>query len=48
MPQRYQQLVKHCLNDFNGKTDNIDFDYQNFREFVEYMIQVIKQDISLR
>ncbi|OAB40922.1 hypothetical protein PMSD_00825 [Paenibacillus macquariensis subsp. defensor] len=52
LPQKFQQLVKQCLNEYteetdNGETDNRNVDLQNFLAFVEYMIQEIKQNISL-
>lgn len=52
LPQKFQQLVKHCLDEYNeeidnGGTDNSDVDLQYFLVFVEYMMQEIKQNISL-
>ncbi|OPA73056.1 hypothetical protein BVG16_30785 [Paenibacillus selenitireducens] len=46
LPQKFQQLVNQCLNEYNGETDNSNVDSQNFLAFVEYMIQEIKQNIS--
>lgn len=43
LPLAYQPLIQNCLSDYNGTSNNTEFQNQQLLDFADYMINIIQQ-----